>query len=101
MKQDSVDWRTGNIVFWDLEFLDTSRPLSEQLDDLKEDLAQVQYPKERVLDIGWYPSFAQDGEFVIRVVHTDDWDQPLFLRSATTTTELMAALPAAVAAALS
>jgi hypothetical protein len=99
MRAEDVSWGSGKVVFWDLEFLDAARPLQHQLDDLKEDLAQAEYGPDRVLDIGWYPSFSEDGRFVVRVVVTSDWEAPLFLEEAATAAELLQCLPRAVAAA--
>lgn len=100
MRREDIDWQSGKVVFWELEFLDLARPLTEQLDELKEDLAQIEYPGERVLDIGWYPSFSEEGQFVVRVVATSDWDTPLYLHSTSDAKELTDCLPRAIAAAV-
>jgi hypothetical protein len=51
----------GQIMLWDLGDLDTDRPLNQQLWELKEDLAQIQYRHNTTLDIGWYPEFSPSG----------------------------------------
>jgi len=84
MRSDHIDWESGKVIFWDMEFLDLLKPLTEQLSNLKEDLVQVKYG-DRVLDVGWYPEFSNEGEFVIRVVHGTNWDEPLFQESCRTT----------------
>jgi predicted amidohydrolase YtcJ len=99
MLSKELNWASGEVSFWDLDFLDPAKPLSEQLEDLKEDLAQVQYQGERLLDIGWFPEFALDGAFVVRVVDSSDWDSPLFLERSTSVTEMVSSIPRAVAAA--
>ena len=38
-----------------------------------EDLAQVEYPENMVLDVGWYRN-----HFRVLVVRADDWDAPLY-----------------------
>ncbi|MBK7535509.1 MAG: hypothetical protein IPI49_09125 [Myxococcales bacterium] len=53
-----------------------------------------------MLDIGWYPSFSEEGQFVVRVVATSDWDTPLYLHSTSDAKELTDCLPRAVAAAV-
>ncbi|CAM7989290.1 CdiI immunity protein domain-containing protein [Citrobacter freundii] len=30
-----------------------------------------------VVDIGWYPSFEEGGEFIIQVIQNSDWDHPM------------------------
>ena len=78
MDQASFDWKSGTIAFWDLDQIDEASPVSEQIDHLKEDLAQITYPGGIVLDLGWYPSFDLQGEFKVTVVQNDDWESPIF-----------------------
>ncbi|AGA28945.1 hypothetical protein Sinac_4780 [Singulisphaera acidiphila DSM 18658] len=68
--------------FWDLNEIDEGLPLGEQIDCLKEDLAQITFPGAIVLDLGWYPSFDPRGMFKVMVVQNSDWDKPLFLANA-------------------
>jgi len=96
MISGNFDWRTGAVVFWDLDCLDESQPLSDQTEHLKEDLAQVEYPDGIVLDIGWYPEFAATGNFVVCVVQQGDWEQPLFKQSAVTIEDLKATIVAGI-----
>lgn len=100
MHSGHIDWESGHVVYWDLEFLEPLKPLIDQLDDLKEDLAQITYG-DRVLDIGWYPAFSADGEFVVRVVHGTNWDDPLFQESCRTVNDLLTCLKAAITVAKS
>jgi hypothetical protein len=95
MNRTQIDWRSGNVTFWALDFLDVDKPLLEQLDDLKEDLAQAQYGG-LVLDIGWFPSFSEEGTFVVRVVQQSDWDAPLFLEEPATLSDMLASVGRAV-----
>lgn len=99
MRREDIEWRSGKVVFWDLDFLELEKPIDQQLDDLKEDLAQAEYAGDLVLDVGWYPSFSKEGSFVVRVVSIHDWDTPLYLGRFATAAELLASLPQAVAAA--
>jgi hypothetical protein len=96
LNSDDVDWKNGRVVFWDLDTIDESRPLAEQTEELKEDLAQVEYPADIILDVGWYPEFSATGNFVVSVVRRTEWDPPLFQRSAVTTEELKARIVAAI-----
>ena len=95
MRRDEIDWRGGEVVFWDLDLLDALKPLKEQCDLLKEDLAQVTYGPV-ILDVGWYPSFAADGGFTVMVVREADWDEPLFKGRADTTDGLLGLLQDAI-----
>jgi len=98
MKRTEIDWRSGDVTFWDLDFLDAGIPLPEQLDDLKEDLAQAHYGGF-VLDIGWFPSFSEQGTFVVRVVHESDWEAALFLEKPATLSDMLESVGRAVQAA--
>ncbi|MQU65353.1 hypothetical protein GHO25_19755 [Pseudomonas sp. FSL R10-1350] len=45
-------------------------------DSLKEDMLQVEYPENILLDVGWYPSFDPEGTFQVCVVKDFQWDVP-------------------------
>lgn len=92
MKREQVDWHSGRVVFWDLDFFDAKIPLEVQIDDLKEDLAQILYPHGVLIDIGWYPEFALSGAFVVRVVRETKWDEPLLLEEYKSADELLKGL---------
>lgn len=95
MRIEDVDWQSGSIVHWDLGFLDPRTPILEQVDHLKEDLAQIHFG-ERVLDVGWYPEFSEEGAFVVMVVYASDWEEPLFKESCKTVESLLSCLERAV-----
>ena len=77
MKSDDFDWGDGVVKYWDMAGISKEIELSKQLDELKEDLAQVYYTNDVLLDIGWYPEFASNGAFVVTVVEHRNWDEPL------------------------
>jgi hypothetical protein len=77
MDMSIEDWRSGRVIHWDLSFIDVARPTAEQTVYLKEDLAQVAYPDDIVIDVGWYPEFRRNGRFVVSVVRRQDWERPL------------------------
>jgi hypothetical protein len=77
MKANDFDWQFGDVRYWNLDFIDLHRPFEEQVDDLTEDLAQISFSNGRMIDIGWYPSMAEDGCFVISVVENENWDDLL------------------------
>jgi hypothetical protein len=96
MISGNFDWKTGTVVFWDLDTIDESRPLSEQIEDLKEDLAQIEYPADIIMDVGWYPEFAATGNFVVCVVQHGEWERPVFRKDAFTIEELKARIVEAI-----
>lgn len=48
--------------------------LKEQVDLLKEDLFQISYKNNHIIDVGWYPEFSAEGNFRIVVVKDYNWD---------------------------
>ena len=82
MKPSVFDFRSGRVVHWELEVFDEDAPIDGQLDELREDLAQVEYPSAVLLDIGWYPEFNAAGQFTVSVVREGDWEFPIFCERA-------------------
>lgn len=74
-------------MFNDLD-LDPTRPLEDQVESLKEDLLQVKFGDQYLLDIGWYPSFLRDGCFRVLVVEEYEWNTPVLERTAKSIGEL-------------
>lgn len=89
MNQNEIDWKKGRVVFWDLNEFDPNLPLERQLILLKEDLAQISYNGDLILDVGWFPSFDENGEFRVVVVKRENWDEPLFERTTNQAAMLM------------
>ncbi len=70
------DFKPGNVVFDD--FLIVPKiPLCEQVEFLKEDLFQVNYFGEFIIDVGWYPEFQETGSFKLSLVKDYNWQEPL------------------------
>ena len=55
--------------------------LEEQIDLLKEDLLQVSYDNDYLIDIGWYPEFDEEGNFRVSVIKDYQWDNPILQKS--------------------
>lgn len=84
------------ITFNDLVHLSFDLPVESQVEDLKEDLLQVEYPNELLLDVGWYPSFNPTGKFIVSVISNRDWGSPLVRFHASSFGELKKAVKNAV-----
>ena len=56
-------------------------PLEQQVDLLKEDLLQVSYHNNYILDIGWYPEFDEEGIFRVSVIKDYEWNNPIIQKS--------------------
>jgi len=77
MKQADLQWKSGVVTFWDLDELNLSESIESQVEILKEDLMQVQYG-DTVLDLGWHPDFNSQGQFLLSVVKSRDWENPIW-----------------------
>lgn len=58
--------------------IDESMLIDNQTSLLKEDLLQVIYDDDYLIDVGWYPEFNIKGDFNVKVIKEFDWDNPLF-----------------------
>jgi hypothetical protein len=96
MKRGQFRWKTGRVTFWDLDPVNEHTPLPDQADNLKEDMAQIEYPSGVLLDVGWFPEFARDGAFVIVVVRPGEFDRPLFRATANTVADFKSVMEKAV-----
>lgn len=88
--------RGGTVVFDDFH-LDAALPISSQLDELKEDMLQVEFAQQRIIDVGWRPCFDVDGSFHVVLIKDMDWCSPLYAGSARTLEDLNAHVCAALA----
>jgi hypothetical protein len=77
MKKTEIDLKAGVITAWEIDELDLNKGIDSQCHLLKEDLIQVQFGRDLVLDLGWYPKFDPQGRFVINVVLGQDWQKPI------------------------
>jgi hypothetical protein len=68
--------------------LDENLSLENQFENLTEDLLQVHFNMSLILDIGWYPSFDPNGEFIIYLIQYDSWDDPIIKCTAKSISDL-------------
>ena len=86
----------GQVVFDDFH-LDARQPLAHQLDELKEDMLQVTFAHDRLIDVGWRPCFDPDGCFHVVLIGALDWCNPLYAGTARTLADLQLQVQAALA----
>lgn len=68
----------GIITYDDFSTLDISLGITGNIDNLKEDLLQIEYPNSNlILDLGWYPSFDEKGTFSLSIIKDFDWEKPI------------------------
>ena len=66
----------GIIVYNDFN-LDLSKPIIDQKNFLKEDLLQISFLDNYLLDLGWYPEGNTNGKFVLHIIKDFDWEKPI------------------------
>jgi hypothetical protein len=96
MQSSEFDWHAGNILYWDLGHIASDKPIELQYDELKEDLAQVEFGSVTLLDIGWYPEFSSEGRFVVSIVRNQEWEEPVFRLECKDVPGLYAAIRSAI-----
>lgn len=69
--------KKGDVVFDDFS-LRNNLHLDKQIDSLKEDMLQVEFPNGYILDVGWRPSFDISGTFYIYLIKDFDWENPIY-----------------------
>jgi hypothetical protein len=86
----------GKVLYWDMEDLTVRRSPGEQLEHLKEDLAQIELDPDTLLDLGWYGS-GSEATFRVLLIHREDWEDPVFRAREPTWSGLIVAVGAALA----
>lgn len=79
----AIDFKNGEVVFDDFD---------EKREDWGEDLLQVAYPKNILLDVGFYSGSV----FRVYVIKNNDWENPVFKKSASLLEELLDVIKEAV-----
>lgn len=72
-----MDLLNATIVFDDISWLADDLNLKKDIDFLKEDMLQITFGDNYLLDVGWRPSFSKSGQFYLTVVKNSNWDEVL------------------------
>ena len=78
----------GGVVTFDDFPIKEETSLENYIDDLKEDMLQVEFPGDYILDVGWRPSFEIKGKFHIVLIKSFDWSKPIYSATAESMIEL-------------
>lgn len=90
----ALDFLDEKITYDELSNIDIKN-FKNDLEILKEDMLQVEYYNDFIIDVGWYPFFDENGHFQVRVIKDHQWEPPLILLTANTITELISKLQTA------
>ncbi len=87
--------KNGTIIFDDFNIFEEIS-LAKQINELKEDMLQIDFPNGYILDIGWRPSFEIDGAFKLLLIKDYNWDDPVYSDSLTSVSELKISIKKAI-----
>lgn len=82
---------SGQVVFNDLpEVINLNS--AEVYEVLKEDLIQIVYSDQFLIDVGWYPSFHENGKFTLILIQNGEWEKPIFKKRTRSIQEVKATI---------
>jgi hypothetical protein len=97
VRQTEFNWRSGRVVCWELDELDSTELSPDQEGArLGEDLAQVVFRNRRIVDVGWYGGPRAFLVLVVAGEVPEDWDRPLFREECRSVSVLREALVRAI-----
>lgn len=70
---EKLDFGRGVITYNDFH-IETELSFKEEDDLLKEDMFQVEYPNNYVIDVGWYSGVKK---FIIFIIKDYNWEEPI------------------------
>lgn len=73
-----INLQGGKITYNEFN-IDFNVPYSEQVEELSEDLIQIEYENGYLIDLGWYPEYNTQGEFIVQVIKNYDWENPVYM----------------------
>lgn len=74
---NDINLKNGKITYNDFK-INPTIPFELQKWSFKEDLLQIQFNNNQLIDIGWYPEFKRNGFFAIRLIKNFDWENSIF-----------------------
>lgn len=74
---NQLNLKNGKVVYNDFE-IDPTFSFEKQKWCYKEDLLQIHFDNNILVDVGWHPEFDDKGNFYIRVIKNFDWSHPIF-----------------------
>ncbi len=72
-----MDIKNGMVTYDDISFLTEDFNPQEQIDYLKEDMLQIAFSENLLLDVSWRPSLNKNGAFYVVMIKGGDWDNPI------------------------
>lgn len=76
----NIHLNNGIIIYNEFN-IDLNRPPQEQIIELQEDLLQIQYENNVVVDVGWCPELDPSGKFIVNIIKDSDWSHPIYKKA--------------------
>ncbi|NHZ92009.1 hypothetical protein F2P45_23815 [Massilia sp. CCM 8733] len=73
----NLDIGKGVVVYDQISHLPDAFDVAVHVGCLREDMLQIRFGDHLLLDVGWYPSFNEQGRFLLLLVKDQAWDEPL------------------------
>jgi hypothetical protein len=74
---NNIDLKYGKVVYNAFEII-KNIPFAQQLFSFQEDLLQIRFGEECLIDVGWYPEFDENGTFLVQAIKNFDCENPIF-----------------------
>lgn len=81
------DVSQGNVKYDNFN-IDFTEPFEEQEENLLEDLFQIEFPNNYLIDLGWYPEYEINGKIVLTLIKNYDWKNPIYKYAGVSENEL-------------
>lgn len=74
----NIDIKDGVVSHDSISWIDDNFEINEDIIfDLSEDLLQISFNNNKILDVGWYPDLEVGGFFKIVVIKDMNWESPI------------------------
>lgn len=71
----NLEIEQGVVVFDNISFLPEAFDAGQHVDYLKEDMLQIVFGDDLLIDVGWCPSFDEHGRFILVLVKDENWTE--------------------------
>lgn len=85
----------GEIIYNNFN-IDFDVPFEQQKDELLEDLLQIKFENDYLIDLGWYPECDITGKFILYLIKNENWQNPVYKHSCNKKDELIMSLDIAI-----
>lgn len=75
----TIDIKDGKVTYDNISWMgDHFKINAASVFSLTQDLLQIKFQKEWILDVGWYPDLDVKGSFKLILIKNQQWENPSF-----------------------